>query len=76
MIAAREGSHALHLRDVAHPQICRLQLQRETLFLPRVQIPSLTLDLAPVCAEVESKALAKGHKAGLVLYVPNHRLPG
>lgn len=54
------------------PRLAICNSRKQLLILPHVQIPSFTLDLAPSCAEVESKALAKGHRAGLALYLLNH----
>lgn len=65
-----------HIWEIWHiPRFADCSFREQFLFLPRVQIPSLTLDFAPTCAEVESKALATHHRAGWVLYLPNHRPP-
>lgn len=58
------------------PRFADCSPREQLLFLTCVQIPSFILDLAPACTEVESKALAKGHREGLVLYLPNHRSLG
>lgn len=43
------GRHALHLRDMVHTQICRLQLQNNSYFSPHLQIPLFTLGSVSAC---------------------------
>lgn len=58
------------------PRTCRLQLLRAA--FPSLSCSDSLVHLRPcsTCAEGESKAVAEGHGAGLVLHLPSHRSPG